>query len=87
MEPRIIFDSMGNHGNLGELQFLGRWTFQNTFQFYLQEAFSRHVESSMCEKSVSVLETLNSHGGILDQPPDRSVRGLVGSVVHEGSYR
>lgn len=43
-----------------------------------------HVESSLSDKSIQLLETLSMHGGLLDQPPIRTVRGLVGSVAHAG---
>lgn len=64
-------------GNLGTLQFLGRWTSSNTMQFYLQEAFSMHVESSLNDTSVRMLETLHMFTSLLDTPPFSPCNSLV----------
>lgn len=65
------------NGNLGQLQYLGRWTSQSTLQFYLQEAFSMHVEANMSGDAKQNLNTLHRFAHLLDQPPTSSLRTLV----------
>ena len=75
------------HGNLGELQFLGRWTSQSTLQFYLQEAFSMHVESQISTSSMQLLNTLHRFDSLLECPPQQPLRVLIGEIAHAGQGR
>ena len=72
------------HGNLGELQFLGRWTSQSTLRFYLQEAFSMHVESQISTASMQLLNTLHRFDSLLECPPQQPLRVLIGEIAHAG---
>ena len=65
------------HGNLGTLQFLGRWTSSNTMQFYLQEAFSMHVESQLNEVAQRNLSVLQRFSHLLNDPPVSPLSQLV----------
>ena len=65
------------YGNLGQLQYLGRWTSQSTLQFYLQEAFSMHVEAHITDDARKRLNTFHRFAHFLDQPPIFSWRTLV----------
>ena len=67
------------HSNLGALQFLGRWTSSHTMQFYLQEAFSTHVEANFSEKSRELLCGLNDFSHLLKSPPRSSLVELLRS--------
>lgn len=73
VEQLTISDNLAIWG----LQFLGRWTSSNTMQFYLQEAFSMHVESSLNDTSVRMLETLHMFTSLLDTPPFSPCNSLV----------
>ncbi len=73
--------------NLGELQFLGRWTSQSTLQFYLQEAFSMHVESQISTSSMQLLNTLHRFDSLLECPPQQPLRVLIGEIAHAGQGR
>ncbi len=75
-------------GNLGELQFHGRWSSQATLQFYLQEAFSTHVESSFSSACLEKLDMLHRFVHVLGSTPTQSRRVLAGfSDSHEGRRR
>lgn len=64
-------------GNLGTLQFLGRWASSHTMQFYLQEAFSTHVEAQFSVRSQGLLATLNGHNAMLNSPPAGTARSFL----------
>ena len=75
-------------GNLGELQFHGRWSSQAALQFYLQEAFSTHVESSFSNACLEKLDMLHRFIHVLGSTPTQSRRVLAGfSESHEGRRR
>ena len=63
--------------NLGALQFLGRWTSSSTLQFYLQEAFSTHVQAQFSVETQQRLEVLHRFVSLLEGPPKTPLRGLV----------
>ena len=46
-------------------------------QFYLQEAFSMHVEGSLNDTSVRMLETLHMFMALLNTPPFSPCKSLV----------
>ena len=65
------------HGNLGQLQYLGRWTSAHTMQHYLQEAFATHVSSHMSGGSLERLNILHEVNFFLDCPPRTALKRLV----------
>lgn len=69
--------------NLGMLQFLGRWTSSNTLQFYLQEAFSTHVQAHFSSDTMKKLEVLHRFVSLLEAPPTSPLRrASLGWVTH-----
>ena len=66
--------------NLGSLQFLGRWSSANTLQFYLQEAFTMHVEAQFSDESRQLLNVLHRFSSLLNSPPTSSLATLFSPV-------
>ena len=75
------------HANLGQLQFLGRWSSASTMQFYLQEAFSAHVEARFSAATLEKLNLLNQHSFLLSSPPIQSPFSLFGARAHVRARR
>ena len=65
------------HRNLGELQFLGRWTAASTLQHYLMEAFSAHVTLQAKANVRSQLSFVHEHISVLDHPPKIRARDFL----------
>ena len=63
--------------NLGQLQFLGRWSSASTLQFYLQEAFSTHISSHFSADSLQQLNIFHDHKSLLAGPPLSALKQLL----------
>ena len=66
--------------NLGSLQFLCRWSSANTLQFYLQEAFTMHVEAQFSDESRQLLNVLHRFSSLLNSPPTSSLATLISPI-------
>ena len=58
-----------SHGNLGKLQYHGRWCSLNSLQHYLQEAMSALLASQVPEQAKAILTALNNSTAVGMNPP------------------
>ena len=63
--------------NLGELQYMGRWSAPSTLQHYLMEAFSAHVAGQCSSFAQTRLENAHDNVDLLDCPPGLSAQALL----------
>lgn len=75
------------HKNLGELQFLGRWSAASTLQHYLMEAFSAHVTLQASDELKNQLSFIHEHVELLNFPPTVRAQDFVRSGRDDPAIR